>query len=72
MERGRRILYRMLGTDRIWTYRLDRAAERWGGRGPGGRTVLKVGTDERNIEPVDGRGGGIRMKMTEDDSKDVA
>ena len=35
------------------------AAERWGGGRPDGGAVFKIGTNKRDIEPDNSRGGGM-------------
>ena len=46
-------------------------AERWGGGCPDGGAVFKVGTNKRDIELDDSRGGGMGMKMPEDETQDA-
>ena len=46
-------------------------AERWGGGRPDGGAVFKVGTNKRDIELDDSRGGGMGMKMPEDETQDA-
>ena len=49
------------------------AAERWGGGRPDGGAVFKMGTNKRDIEPDDdSRGGGMGMKVPEDETQDAA
>ena len=44
-------------------------AERWGGGRPDGGAVFKVGTNKRDIELDDSRGGGMGMKCRKMRSK---